>query len=73
MIKPNRFLSGFTRGNVPRREDRDFVFGELSYVTSLAENLETELVAIKQEIAHIEGRLKDVAEKWEFGKSARLS
>jgi hypothetical protein len=29
--------------------------------------------AINDEIAHIEGRLKDVAEKWEYGKPARTS
>ncbi len=73
MIDANRFLGGFARPTVPRREDRHFVLGELSYITSVAENLETELVAIKEEIAHIEGRLKNIAEKWEFGKSARLS
>jgi hypothetical protein len=73
MIDANRFLGGFARGTVFRREDRHFVLGELSYINSVAENLEMELVAIKEQIGHIEGRLKDVAEKWEFGKSARPS
>jgi hypothetical protein len=71
MISMNCFLSGFIPGNVGRSKDRQFVIRELSYITSVAENLETELVAIREEIAHIEGRLKDVAEKWEYGKSAR--
>ncbi len=65
------FWGGLTRGNVRRREDRQWLSGELSYFTSVAENLETELVAIREEIAYIEGRLKDVAEKWECGKATR--
>lgn len=73
MSDANRFLGGFARRTVPRREDRHFVLSELSYVTSIAESLETELVSIKEQIAYIESHLKDVAEKWETGKSARVS
>jgi hypothetical protein len=71
MISVNCFLSGFFARNIHGREDQPFVIRELSYITSVAENLETELVAIREEIVHIEGRLKDVAEKWEYGKSAK--
>jgi hypothetical protein len=71
MISVNCFLSGFIPRNIRRIENRPFVVRELSYITTVAENLETELVAIREEIAHIEGRLKDVAEKWEYGKAAR--
>jgi hypothetical protein len=71
MIDANRFSIGFARGTIPRSEDRHVVLGELSYIACVAENLETELVAIKEEIAQVEGRLKNVSEKWEFGKSVR--
>jgi hypothetical protein len=72
MSDANRFLAGFAPRTVPQRKDGHFGVSELSYITFIAQNLETELVAIKEQIAHIEGRLRDVAEKWDFGKSARF-
>jgi hypothetical protein len=70
MMSVSCFVTGFTRSDVPRREDRYFVSSDLSYIASVADNLETELVAMREEIADIAGRLKDVAEKWEFARSA---
>jgi hypothetical protein len=64
------FVTGFTRRNVTRTEDRDFSSSDLLYIASVADNIETELVAMREEIADIEGRLKTVAEKWELAKSA---
>lgn len=73
MLNVNRFLSGFALGTVPRREDPHYVINELPLITYVAENLERELAAIKEEVAHIEGRLKIVAENWDCGRSGSSS
>ncbi|MGO9566870.1 MAG: hypothetical protein ACLP5H_04945 [Desulfomonilaceae bacterium] len=73
MINVNRYLGGFALGTVPRKERQHLVYSDLSHITSVAENLETELAAIKEEIAHIEGRLKNVAENWDSGRSGSPS
>ncbi len=70
MINASPVLGGFNRDHVPRRRCGHFDVSNLPYIASVADDLERELVAIREEIADIEGRLKDVAEKWEFGKSA---
>ena len=49
-------------GVILRREVRHFPSDVLSRVISEAENLETELVTIKEKMAEIEDRLKRVAE-----------
>lgn len=69
MLNANSFLSGFPLGTVPRKADQHFLNNELPLIICVAENLERELAAIKGEIAHIESRLKNVAENWDCGRS----
>jgi hypothetical protein len=64
----NYFSSVCHRGTLPRGQS---LFGKLLYMSSVSETLEAELATIKQEIADIEGRLKNVAKNWELGRSGR--
>ncbi len=63
MVNVNLVLDGLIQGRVHRLQYSQFVLSDLWHIASVADNLETELVAIREEIADIEGRLKKVAEK----------